>query len=49
MNQLRLAGIGTPVPLAVHAYALVRPGVSLPVWRSDAWLVRRTATCGGHR
>ena len=28
--------------LAVHAFHVHRPGVSLPVWRSDAWLNRHT-------
>ena len=28
------------VPLALHAFKLYPAGVSLPVWRSDAWLAR---------
>ena len=27
----------TSTPLHVHAYQLHRPGVALPVWRSNAW------------
>ena len=31
-------------PLAIHAFAVVRPGVALPVWRSDSWTARQAGT-----